>query len=184
MVSNSATNKYVKSLYDVTISSANERSVAKELSLVKECILCMKDHKIFLKRISLLKDEGERFFKFLSENFELSDSVCNFLGLLLRNKRFDAIVDIADAYSAHLDKLDGKKVFYITFAREVSKDIVESLRCELEEMFGGKIEYIVEKDESLIDGVRLQHNSRILDYSLQSQLRRLSRAINGHDMNE
>lgn len=179
VVGNLITDKYVKSLYNIALASGTEREIKDQLLLIKENILYVKKHKKFLKRISLIEDEGKRFIKFLKENYDLLDYLYNFLWVLLKNGRFEMILDISDAYSAYLDKLDGKKVFYITFAKEVSKSVVEQARKGLEEVFGGKVECFVRKDETLIDGVKLQHNSRILDYSLKSKLRMLSSAIKG-----
>lgn len=178
-VNNSVVRKYIESIHKTAADSGSQKQVRNELNLVKECILSFKNHEKFLKRISLLKNEGVKFIEFLNENFEISEDIYNFMFLLLDNNRFDMILDIADAYSSYLDKLNGKKIFYITFARDVSKNVVNKMQKNLQEIFGGQIECIIKKDESLIDGVKLQHNSRILDYSLKSRLRRLHSAIRG-----
>lgn len=178
-VSSAITEKYVESLHKIAVDSGSEKQIKEQLKLVKECIFCFKNYRKFLKRVSLIKDEGRRLVEFLNENFEISDDVYRFMLLLLDNDRFEMILDIIDAYSAYLDKLDGKKVFYITFARDVSREVVDLAEKGLQEIFGGHVECVVKKDESLIDGVKLQHNSRILDYSLKSRLRMLRSAIKG-----
>jgi F-type H+-transporting ATPase subunit delta len=127
--------------------------------------------------MSLLPQEGERFIEFLKTNLKLSAHVVNFLDLLLHNERFGMIIDICDAYFSLLAKMSGKKFFLLTFAKKVPESIIEDFSLSLVDIFGGEVECIVNEDPSLIDGVKLQYRSRVLDYSLKSRLRRLHGAI-------
>jgi ATP synthase F1 delta subunit len=127
--------------------------------------------------MSLLPDEGKEFIEFLKTNLELSVHVGNFLDLLLHNCRFDMILDICNAYSSLLDKVDGKKIFYITFAKKISTSIIDDFTKNLTDIFGGTVECVAREDPSLIDGVKIQYRSRVLDYSAKSRLKRLHGAI-------
>jgi F-type H+-transporting ATPase subunit delta len=177
VVGNSVVNRYVKSLYDVAVAGKIEKDVANQIASLKEFILCFKNHKKLLKRVSLLTDEGTKFINFAKEALHLSAEVDNFLNLLLDNSRLGMILEICNAYSAFLDQVKGKKLFYLTFAKEVSDSVVDELEDNLRSVFGGEIECIVGTDSSLIEGMKLQYRSRILDYSLKSRLRRLHSAI-------
>jgi F-type H+-transporting ATPase subunit delta len=173
VVGNSVTNRYVKSLYNIAAKSGLERDIAKELYSIKSYILSIKNYEKFLKRISLLSEDGIKFVESVKMKLKLSKYMSNFMDLLLHNKRLDVILDICAAYEAFLNQIDNKKFFYLTFAKEISDSLVKQFTEYLEKSFGGKVECIVKHDSSLIDGVKVQYRSRILDYSLKSRLKRL-----------
>lgn len=174
---NSVVNRYVRSIHDVAASTDSEREVGRQLSLVKECVIRISSYKKLLKRASFLPEQAEALVTFLKKNLELSLEVCNFLDLLLKNNRINLIINICEAYSAYLDKLDGKKLFYLTVAAEPTKTQMNALIGDLKSVFGRKIECVTKVDPSLKDGFKLQYQSKVLDYSLKSRLKRLRNAI-------
>lgn len=173
VVGNSVTNRYVRSLYNVAAKSGLERDVAKELSNVKLYVSSIENCDKFLKRMSLLTGDGLRFVEFMKKKLNLSNCMSNFIDLLLDNKRLGIILEICAAYEAFLNQVDSKRFFYLTFAKEISDSLVKQFSEYLEKAFGGSVECIVKHDRSLIDGVKVQYRSRILDYSLKSRLKRL-----------
>ncbi len=174
---NSVVNRYIRSIYAVAAKTNIEREVDHQLSLVKECIVRISNYKKLLKRASFLPEQGEALVDFLKTNLELLTEVSNFLDLLLKNNRINIIVDICEAYSAYLDKLDGKKLIYLTIAKEPTQTQMNKLMEDLKSVFGQKIECVTKVDPSLRDGFKLQHQSKVLDYSLKSRLKRLRNAI-------
>lgn len=174
---NALIDRYVRSLYEVGKATKNERRIAKELLLIKNTIIEMDSYKKLLKRVSFLSEEGSKFADFLKTNLKLSAEVSNFLNLLLHNNRFGMIIEICDAYAVYLDKLDGKKLLYLTLAKEQTKTSINELLNNLKTVFGDKIECVTRIDPAIKDGFKLQYQSKVLDYSLKSKLRRLRTAI-------
>lgn len=174
---NALVDRYVTSLYEVAVKTKNEKQVAKELALIKSTITGMNEYKRLLKRISLLSEDCLKFVDFLKKSLKLSAEVSNFLSVLLHNNRFGMIVEMCDAYALYLDKLDGKKLFYLTLANEQTKTSMSDLLKNLKSVFGDKIECVTRIDPAIKDGFKLQYQSKVLDYSLKSKLRRLRTAI-------
>lgn len=174
---NAIVDRYVHSLYEVGKRTKSERRIAKELALVKNTIIEVSGYKKLLKRVSFLSEEGLKFADFLKKNLKLSAEVSNFLNLLLHNNRFGMIIEICDAYTAYLDRLDGKKLLYLTLAKEQTKTSMNELLNNLRVVFGNKIECVTRIDPAIKDGFKLQYQSKVLDYSLKSKLRRLRTAI-------
>ena len=181
VVGNSVINRYVRSLYNIAAKSGSERKIAEEFSSIKSYILKIENYNKFLKRISLLADEGIKFVEFLKIKLNLSNYMGNFMDLLLRNKRIGMILDICSTYEAFLNQMDGKKFFHLTFAKGISDSLVKQFTEYLRGVFGEKVECLIKQDKSLIDGVKVQYRSRILDYSLKSRLKRLHCVIKGGD---
>lgn len=174
---NSVVDRYVRSLYEVALKTKKERRVAKELLLIKNAIVSTDRYKRLLRRVSFLSEDGVKFANFLKKNLKLSMEVSNFLNILLHNNRFGLIIEICDAYALYLDKLDGKKFFYLTLAKEQTKASMSDLLKNLKVVFGDKIECVARIDPAIKDGFKLQYRSKVLDYSLKSKLRRLRTAI-------
>lgn len=176
---NSVVSRYVKSLYEVAVSSRKEQEIGSQLSAVKQAVVQIEDYEKVIKRISLISSEGLVFIRSLIENLKLSDLVGNFLKLLWKNKRLVLLLDVCDAYEAFMNETQGERVFYVTYAKKFSKTDEKRLLADLSEVFGDNIRCLATKDESLIDGITVQYRSKILDYSMKSKLERLRNAIRG-----
>lgn len=173
----SVINRYVSSLYEVASKKGIERKVAHELAQVKKCVTDYSDHEKLLKRVTFLSDDGGKLVNFIKSNVRMSSEVSNFLDLLRTNGRFSMILRMCDAYLAYLDRIDGKKVFHVTLAKKDSAYSADKLVDELQSVFGGQIECVTKFDPSIKDGFKLQYQSKVLDYSLKSKLRRLRIAM-------
>jgi len=172
-------NRYVKSLYEVAISREIGARILVELDLIKKYISEIEDYKKFLKRISLLTKNGENFISQLADDLKLSKEMSNFLALLLKNGRLSIIVEICDCYVEFTNKIRGRKIFYVTYAKTFPKTEEKKLIGNLREVFGGEIECVSSRDPSLLGGIKVQFRSKILDYSVKSRLARLHRALRG-----
>ncbi|MBR1733976.1 MAG: ATP synthase F1 subunit delta [Alphaproteobacteria bacterium] len=177
VIENSVVNRYVKSIYDVAAKSKKEKEVGKQLTMVADSITGLSNFRKFLKKTAFFPQYGRFLVEFFKSNSNLLPEVSNLFDLLLENNRVNIIVDICRAYSAYLDKLDGKKLIYLTIANEPTKTQMNDLMKDLKDVFGSKIECITKVDPSLRDGFKLQHRSKVLDYSLKSKLKRLRNAI-------
>ena len=179
---NSIIDKYVKSLYGVAVSVRIEKVVEKQLTSIKDLVLSMRNRKKYLEMFSLIPQYGEAFILQLKNELKLSKEVGNFLALLLKNKRLSLIAEICSAYLLFIDRTSGKKVFLVTHATDFSRTDKKQLGDNLYKVFGGKIEFVSRKDPSLIDGIKIQFHSKILDYSMKSRLTRLRHVIQGRQL--
>lgn len=174
---NPVVKRYVSSLYEVASKKKDAERIASQLTLIRNFIVEMAGYKKFLKRLSFISKDRREFVDFIKENVELSAETSAFLDLLSRNNRLEFIIEICDAYAAYLNKLSGKKVFYLTLAKQQPKMYVDALADDLEPLFGKKIKLIAKIDPTIGNGFKLRYRSMVLDYSLNSKLRRLRAAI-------
>ena len=169
--------RYVRALYEVSIGRESE--FLNQIKAIREAIESLENSERFFKRVSLLPKDGELLVDALTEELGLLPEVGNFLKLVLSNKRFFAILDICKAYEKFFNHMNDTKIFYVTYAKSFSEDVKAELSRHLQELFGGKIEFVSRKDESLIDGLQVRYGSKILDYSIKSKLDRLKMSIKG-----
>ncbi|MDR2158285.1 MAG: ATP synthase F1 subunit delta [Holosporaceae bacterium] len=176
---NSVVNRYIKSLYEVSMSLGIEKIVLTQMKSIKDYVAVIDNYEKYLKKFSLMTKSGENFISMLKDELNLSKEVGNFLDLLLKNHRLSLLMEICDAYLSFVDKIKGKKIFYITYAKGFSKSDEKRLAGDLRAVFGGEIECVSVQDPLLVGGIKIQFRSKILDYSVKSRLARLSSAIRG-----
>ncbi len=169
--------KYVKALYEVSIG--RELEFLEQVRAVRKAMESLKNRESLFKRFSLLPKEGGTFVDTLISELELLQEVGNFLKVVLNNKRFSEILDICSAYEKFFDQMNGKKIFYITYAKSFPKQTKAELSKHLQELFDGKVDFVARKDASLIDGFQIRYGSKILDYSMKSKLNRLKKSMKG-----
>lgn len=170
-------NRYVKALYEV--SAGQESEFLEQVRAVRKAIESLKNREGLFKRFSLLPKDGEEFINTLVSELELLSEVGNFLKLVLCNKRFSEILDICLAYEKFFDKMNGKKIFHVVYAKSFSKQTKAELSKHLQKLFGGKVDFVARQDASLIDGFQVRYGSKILDYSMKSKLSRLKKSMKG-----
>lgn len=174
---NVVVSRYVESLYGASVKSDAVKEVAEQISSIKATMTIIPNYRKFLKRMSFFPKDGLEFVEFLKKNLNLRAEVSNFLDLLLVNDRFYMIVDMCDAFSDYLDKISGKKRVYLTLAKNQEESTLRNLVNKIRESFGEETECITRLNPALKGGFTLQYQSKVLDYSLASKLRRLKSAI-------
>ena len=172
--------RYVKALYEVSVG--RESVFLDQIRAVREAIESLENREKLFARFSVLPKDGELLVNTLISELKLLPEVGNFLKLVLSNRRFSSILDICEAYEKFFDQMNGKRIFYVTYAKSFSKNNKEELSKRLQELFGGKIEFVSRKDESLIDGLQIRYGSKILDYSVKSKLKRLKKSMKGQSL--
>ncbi len=173
----SVVDRYVKALYEVSIG--REAEFVRQINVVREAIESLDNREEILRRFSLLAKEGMVFVNTLISELELLPEIGNFLKLVLSNKRFSIILEICSAFEKFCDRMNDKKVFYVTYAKDFSEKTRNDLVQRLSETVGGTIEFVTKQDESLIDGLQIRYGSRILDYSVKSKIERLKKSMRG-----
>ncbi|MDR3151478.1 MAG: ATP synthase F1 subunit delta [Holosporaceae bacterium] len=178
---NALASRYVGSLHAAAVDMGLEQLVSEQLRSIKKMIMSVGNHEKFLKKLGLLKSIGLRYVEYLKNTLELCGILGNFLDILALNGRINMLPEICDAYEALVDKIAGRKRIFLTFAREIPAQEQSKLRDDLADVFGKNVEYHVHIDPSIIDGFKVQHRSKILDYSIKSKIRRLQNAIGRED---
>ena len=174
---NVVVSKYVGALYEV--SAGRELEFLEQVKIVREALGSVENYSEIFKRFSLLPKDGEALINTLISELKLFPEIGNFLKLVLSNKRFSEILDICEAYEKFYDLMNGKKVFYITYAKKFSHNTEAELTKRLQELFGGTIGFVTHRDDSLIDGLQIRYGSKVLDYSIRSKLERLKKSMKG-----
>ncbi|MDR2067979.1 MAG: ATP synthase F1 subunit delta [Holosporaceae bacterium] len=176
---NPIVNRYARSLYEVSISIKMEADVLRQMQSVKKYVLAVENYKKALKKDSLLRECGLEFVSKLKKELKPSPEVSAFLDLLHKNKRLTMIVEICDAYISLADKENSRATILVTYAKKFPKTEEKKLVDNMREILGRRVLCITQRDQTLVDGIKIQYRSKILDYSIKSRLDHLCNAITG-----
>ena len=98
------------------------------------------------------------------------DNLASFLKLLCERGHIREIFTIIDEYQALYKSASGVSTAYVSSAAPMSEEEAEALRKKLEQKLGHRVELKLSVDESLIGGVVVRVDGKIMDGSIKSRL--------------
>ncbi len=107
----------------------------------------------------------------------LSPLTANFLGLLNRKGRMGLLTQVADAYKDLLDEKLGNIEVDVTVAQRLDDGQVEQVRQQVSRALGKNAIVRQSVDDSIIGGLVLRVEDRLIDASIRSQLRSIRQKL-------
>ena len=113
----------------------------------------------------------------IADSLGLSQTIRNFLFVLIDHRRIPELPQIVPAFDLVLDQRLGFERAEVASARELTDAQRATLNGKLERLTGKRIRMRFTVDESLIGGVVARLGSTVYDGSLRSQLHGLERRL-------
>jgi F-type H+-transporting ATPase subunit delta len=160
---------YANSLLDLATEQNQAEAIGTELGLIRQVIQENRSFKLFLLDPGISQVERGGMMKRVFGN-NLSPLMHNFTGVLNAKNRLSSIGEIADAYDALLDEKFGKIEVDVTVAQKLSPEELEEVRKKVSAAL--KKDAVVHQyvDESIIGGLILRVQDKLIDSSVKSQL--------------
>ncbi len=108
---------------------------------------------------------------------KVSEDLIGFLVLAVQKGRQDNIVDILKYTLAKIEEHNGFVTAYVASAVTLTKEDEKLIINKLESQTGKKITLVTSVDKSLIGGLSIRINDRIVDNSIKSALSRMARDV-------
>ncbi len=108
---------------------------------------------------------------------KITEKTLNFLKMLIKARRMDIFEDIAYWYCEFDDELKNKLKVSVTSAVVLSDETKERLKQKLEDKFKKTILLNYTIDESIIGGLIIKANDKIIDGSIKSRYERLKSSL-------
>jgi F-type H+-transporting ATPase subunit delta len=118
-----------------------------------------------------------KLLKAILEKTGFSQTINNFIQLLLTKGRIRYLEDISLFYAQLTDELSNIKRAKVTTAVMLSEDIIERIRAALKEVVQKEVVVTVNQDPSIIGGLIAQVGDLTLDGSLRTQLKSLKESL-------
>jgi len=148
-------------------------AIRKELSAVAEAFTGSADLQHFLASPAVDRAAKHGVVEKLAARMSLSETLRNFLFVLVDNRRTEILGEIREAFEAELNAREGIAKAEITSAREMSASERQDLVRALERLTGKRIEARYGLEPALLGGAVVQIGSTIYDGSVREQLNRL-----------
>ena len=115
--------------------------------------------------------------KAILEKTGFSQTINNFIQLLLTKGRIRYLDDISVFYAQMTDELSNIKRAMVTTAVQLSEDIIQRIQAALKEVVQKEVVVTVNQDPSIIGGIVAQVGDLTLDGSLRTQLKSLKESL-------
>ena len=163
-----------------------------ELALEKDIISEMKKEVLSVKQIFEENDEllkllnhpkimGEEKIKIIDKIFngKVSDDMMGFLTIIVKKGRYDEILNIFTYVENRMKKYEKIGVAKVSAPMKLTKkqkDAIVKRLLEITEYESFEVEY--EVDESLIGGLVIRIDDRVVDSSIKTKLANMAKALN------
>lgn len=125
----------------------------------------------------VLREARQKILAAILEKLALAPLLANFLRLLLDKGRFGYLPEISRSYGLLVDEADGVKEAHLVAAKPLTQADQEAVARALAEFSGATIRLTVEEDPDLIGGVIATIGDLVIDGSVRTQIRNLTRAL-------
>ena len=161
--------RYAQALFNVALSRETIDIIGSELFQLKS--FSDKDKRLidFLKAPQVLTEHKIAMVKTLFTT-RLSPALLSFVLLLIEKARINLLAEISREFEKLLEEHKGLIKARVTTAVDLDNDFKMRLAGKLENITGKKIELVHRINKSIIGGIIVQLNYRVIDHSIRFQL--------------
>ena len=165
--------RYSLALYELASESKLLLQVEDNSSVILDLISSSKDFKNLIKDPTAKQDDLINVINKISEIKKLEALFKNFIGFLVKKRRFLHIEHILKSFVEICSEKRGEIKAEIKSAKELSIDEINKIKDELSNNFNSKIRLNYEYDKSLIGGLVVQVGSTMVDSSIKNKLQQI-----------
>ncbi|NLN14397.1 MAG: ATP synthase F1 subunit delta [Tissierellia bacterium] len=168
--------RYALSIFEAGLELEKLDIFNKELKYLDEVLKAEKDFFEILKNPRISKDEKKSL---ITEIFRgrLSQEVINFFYIIIDKRREKFIFDIIREYQSIYNEYNNILKVEAVTAIQMDEKAKEKLKLVLENKLGKKVDIINKVDKSILGGVLLKMEGKIIDSTIRSQLKKLENLI-------
>lgn len=160
---------YARAILDLANQQQQAETIADELRSLKELFQANPTFGLFLRDPAISTEERHNV---LDRTFRgrISPLLMNSLAVMNEKGRLGLLADVANEYQAMLDQQQGKIAVKAIVAREMEPELLEEVTQRISTALRKKATVHQAVDESIIGGMILQVDDRLIDASVRTQL--------------
>jgi F-type H+-transporting ATPase subunit delta len=171
--------RYAGALYELADEGKALDSVLADLKKIEAALAESADLRRAMNSPLLARKAQEAAVLAVAQALGVGDLVRRFLGTLARNRRLSGFAVIAAAYRDLLAAKRGETTAEVTSAVALTDQQKAALEAALTGRAGRKIALDLKVDPRILGGLKVKVGSRLVDASLQGQLKRLHLTLAG-----
>jgi len=165
---------YARSLLDLAIQSGELETVAADLDAVSNLLTQVRDFQAFLGSPYFAEQTRQDLVRQVLAG-KLHRLTLNFLLVMIEHNRGALLPRIIDRFQQLYREHQGYRTVQVTVARTIGKEQMEKLARELAEALNAKVDLDVHVDSSVLGGIIIRYDEKMLDNSVRG---RLARTVN------
>jgi F-type H+-transporting ATPase subunit delta len=169
--------RYARALLSLGKEDGNYLQYGAELNAFNELLKREKQAGYVLQSPMYDFTSRNTLLKAILEKTGFSQTINNFIQLLLTKGRIRYLEDITVFYAQLTDELSNIKRAMVTTAVQLSEDIIQRIQAALKEVVKKEVVVTVNQDPSIIGGIVAQVGDLTLDGSLRTQLKSLKESL-------
>ncbi|MDY6855955.1 MAG: ATP synthase F1 subunit delta [Thermodesulfobacteriota bacterium] len=177
MISSSITRRYAEALISIGVEENKSKEFERELQEVNSII----NENIELNAVlysSIYPNESKKLImKEIFKGLPLSETVDNFLSLLIDKNRISFLPLIIKRYEDILDSIEGRIRADVIFAKKMPDRVIKRLKDAFQKSIGKEIILEIKEDPSIMGGAITKLGNVIYDGSVKTQLKNIKRSI-------
>jgi F-type H+-transporting ATPase subunit delta len=174
---------YAAAVMQAAEEKGKRKAILDELVSLAEILDAEPDFRSFLESPQIDRNVKKQAIETMFGD-KLDRLTKNFLGVLLDKNRQYLIGRIAHEYRRLDDEKEGIMEVLVTSARPVDADFREEIRAGLERRLEGPVRLTVDVNPSLIGGITIRYEDRLLDGSIRRRLEDLRERTSSIEIQE
>lgn len=168
--------RYASSLFEVGLELENIEEFHSQLQFIKETLISEEKLLQILEHPRIAKDEKRKLVESIFKK-NISREVLNFLYVIIDKKRESSIMDIVKEYNTLFKEYKNILDIEAVTAVKMEKSSKKRLQAVLKDKFHKEVRLSNLVDPSIIGGVLLRMDEKIIDSSIKGQLREMESMI-------
>ena len=168
--------EYAEALFELSVSDQTTEETAAGLETVISALMQTPEYKALLGSAAIPKEDR---LKALEETFrgKVTDVLMAVLRMMVAKGHVRDIEAMARDYNEMTRQYHGVSMANVTSAVPLKEAEAVAIRTELEKRFGRQIILRCELDPSLIGGVRVEVEGRVIDGSIRNKLEQIKEVM-------
>jgi F-type H+-transporting ATPase subunit delta len=182
-VSSVVTSRYANALIELSEEKKALDKVESDVKALEQMIAASEDLRLLIADTRIAKKDQQAAMSELAKKAKMTELTRNFLMVLIENRRLNILEPLIAAIHKQLAEKRGERVAKIRVAQDLTDKQRKELEAALAKSSGSKITLDVQIDPSLLGGMVVTLDSRMIDDSVAGKLERLRLAM-GRGSNE
>jgi F-type H+-transporting ATPase subunit delta len=175
--SHAVTSRYALALIELASESNKMEKVEKDLAELKAMIASSPDFATVVHSPSLNRERQAAAVAAIADKAKFDRMTANFLGVLVNNRRLNAVEPIIEAVKAELSRRRGEVAVEVQTAQTMSASQMEALQRAISKSLGREIAMKAKVEPGILGGLIVTVGSLMIDDSVARKLERLKTAM-------
>ncbi len=169
--------RYALALLEIGKENSSLKSISKDVEKLIIIYSKSKDFENIIKNPTYSKIDQIKIIRKLSELIKFSETVLNFLLLLIEKRRIFYLFNILNSFNKLLNKERGEIQATLISAQSLRDEEIQKVSDELSKSINKKIKFKFQIDKDLIGGVKVQLGSLMVDTSIRNKLKKFEQMM-------